>query len=143
MIQKRFWIDTEYILKDNIKGAKGVGYKTLVKNFKRFTEQQEYTLDEFFIDANMKYHEKNKKAFRSILDSKNIIRRNWRLILLDIQNLSHNQIVKIDNIVENSEEESDKMGLIRLLLKNGIQSLNIERSFLSFKLNKLNFGKNK
>jgi len=126
---------------DNIKGAPGVGYKTLVKNFKRFTEQQEYAMDEFFNDVNIKYQEKNLKSFRSILDNKEIIRRNWRLVLLDMQNLSHEQIVKVNNIMENNEEKSDKMGMMRVLLKNGIQNLNVERSFLSFKLNKLNFGK--
>ena len=57
-----------------------------------------------------------------------------------MQNLSHQQIVKVNNIIENNDEKIDKMGMMRLLLKNGIQNLNVERGFLTFKINKIQKG---
>ena len=58
-----------------------------------------------------------------------------------MQNLSHNQIKKIDNLMLNEDKKNDKIGVMRLLLKNGIQNLNIERGFLTFKINKIKQGK--
>ena len=125
---------------DNIKGAPGVGFKNLVKYFPKFGEEQEYAMDEFFEDTGIKQQEKDLKAFRSILDNEAVIRRNWRLVLLDMQNLSQ----KIDSIIDNNNEKIDKMEMMRLILKNGIQNLNIDRAFLTFKLNKnKNHGDNK
>jgi len=125
---------------DNIKGAPGVGFKTLAKHFSEFKSDQECTIDQLLEVCNGKYQEKELKAFRSILDNVDIIRRNWRLVLLDMQNLSHQQIVKVNNIIENDDEKIDKMGMMRLLLKNGIQNLNVERGFLTFKINKIKKG---
>ena len=61
-----------------------------------------------------------------------------------MQNLSHVQLQKIDSIIDNNNEKIDKMEMMRLILKNGIQNLNIDRAFLTFKLNKnKNHGDNK
>ena len=127
---------------DNIKGAKGVGYKTLTKHFSRFSDEQIYTLEAFLQDAGVINHEKNLKSLQIILDNADTIKRNWRLVLLDMQNLAHSQIQKINNIFQNKHEKSDKMGAMRLLLQNGIQNLNIERGFLTFKVNNLKDGNN-
>ena len=125
---------------DNIKGAKGVGFKNLVKYFPKFGNEQDYTLDDLFSDAYMKHQEKDLKAFSSILGSKDLIKRNWRLVLLDMQNLSYVQLAKIDCIIEKDNEKIDKMEMMRLLLKNGIQNLNVDHAFLIFKLNKQTRG---
>ena len=128
---------------DNIKGAKGVGFKNLVKHFPKFKDEQFYTQNAFFDDVRIKQQERDLKAFRSILDSKDVIKRNWRLVLLDMQNLSHVQLQKINCIIESDNEKIDKMGMMRLLLKNGIQNLNVNKAFLTFKLNRQNNGNNK
>jgi len=125
---------------DNIKGIKGVGYKTLSKNFKMFLNEQIYTIETFLNDASIMYHKKPLKSLKNILDGSEVIKKNWRLVLLDMQNLSYVQIEKINSIIENDDMKSDKMGMMKVLLKNGIQNLNVERGFLTFKLNKLNSG---
>ena len=81
---------------DNIKGAKGVGYKTLVKHFSRFTDEQNYMLEAFLQDAGRFNHEKNLKSLQSILDNADTIKRNWKLIYLDTNSLSANQISKVN-----------------------------------------------
>ena len=112
----------------------------VTKHFEELQSEQECTIDQLLESCNGKYQEKQLKVFRSILDNADVIRRNWRLVLLDMQNLSHQQIVKVNNIIENNDEKIDKMGMMRLLLKNGIQNLNVERGFLTFKINKIQKG---
>ena len=50
---------------DNIKGAPGVGYKTLVKNFKRFTDATEvYNRSILYNDVNIKYPREEFKVIQ-------------------------------------------------------------------------------
>ena len=123
---------------DNIIGVKGVGYKILAKHFKKFQDKAEYTIEGFLEDVGMKYHERNLKTFRSILDSTDVIRRNWRLVLLDMQNLAHEQVKRIDYCVDKRDVKADKIKALQLLLKNGICNLNIDKGFLIFKINNYN-----
>ena len=123
---------------DNIIGVKGVGYKTLAKHFKKFQDKAEYTIEGFLEDVGRKYHEKNLKTFRSILDSTDVIHRNWRLVLLDMHNLAHEQIKRIDYCVDKRDIKIDKIKALQLLLKNGICNLNIDKGFLIFKINNYN-----
>ncbi len=119
---------------DNIKGVKGVGFKSLSKNYEKFINDSDYAMDEFFEDTRMKTQESKKKLFNNILVNETLIRRNWRLAYLDTQNISHEQIEKLKYKLENSELSFDKMGAMRLLLKQGINNLHIDRGFINFKL---------
>jgi hypothetical protein len=96
-------------------------------------------MDDLFEDTRRKTQESKKKMFKNILVNETLIRRNWRLAYLDVQNVSHDQIEKLKYKIENSELSYDKMGAMRLLLQQGINNLHIDRGFISFKLLK---GKN-
>ena len=63
---------------------------------------------------------------RSILENAEIIRRNWKLMYLDISNLSADQVLKIKNKVQYKTNKRDKLGMIRQLMNEGI---NMPRSF--------------
>lgn len=119
---------------DNISGVKGAGFKTLAKNFEKFILPDDYYLEDFFEDNKLKSESSTKKLFQNILKSETLIKRNWRLTYLDVQNVSHEQVEKIKYSLENSELSFDKMGTLRLLLNHGINNLNIDRAFLNFKL---------
>ena len=55
-----------------------------------------------------------------------------------MQNLSYVQLDKINCIIEDDNEKINKMEMMRLLLKNGIQNLDVNRAFLTYKLIKTN-----
>lgn len=125
---------------DNIPGIKGVSYKTLSKYFPKFSKEQDYSIDDFLKDVQILKETKKLKILDrlSCIFEQGTIRRNWRLILLDMQNLSYVQLDKINCIIEDDNEKINKMEMMRLLLKNGIQNLDVNRAFLTYKLIKTN-----
>jgi len=119
---------------DNIKGVKGVGFKSLSNNYEKFTDETDYSMESFFEDTLMKTHQSKKKLFNNILVNETLIKRNWRLAYLDVQNLSHVQVEKLKYKIENSDLSFDKISATRLLLEQGINNLHIDRGFINFKL---------
>lgn len=119
---------------DNIKGVKGVGFKSLSNNYEKFIDETDYSMESFFEDTLMKTHQSKKKLFNNILVNETLIKRNWRLAYLDVQNLSHVQVEKLKYKIENSDLNFDKISATRLLLEQGINNLHIDRGFINFKL---------
>ena len=119
---------------DNIKGVKGVGFKSLSNNYEKFIDETDYSMESFFEDTLMKTHQSKKKLFNNILVNETLIKRNWRLAYLDVQNLSHVQVEKLKYKIENSDLSFDKISATRLLLEQGINNLHIDRGFINFKL---------
>jgi len=116
---------------DNIPGVMGLSYKTLAKLIPDTTSSQELTLDEFFVKANDLHKKKNTKSIERLVLGETLIRRNWRLVRLDTNNLSLEHINKINSIFESDMGVKDKLGMLRYLMKLGINSLNIDGLYLS------------
>ena len=60
-----------------------------------------------------------------------IVRRNWKLMFLDIQNLSADQIQKVRSSIENYEPVKNKMGLMRLLMRESVQDFDVDSFYMS------------
>ena len=116
---------------DNIPGIRGLSYKTIAKLIPETTSSQELTLDEFFDKAKEVHKLKNTKSTERLVFGETLIRRNWRLVRLDTNNLNLQHINKINAIFENEKGVKDKLGMIRYLMKLGINSLNIDGLYLS------------
>ena len=125
---------------DNINGIPHVGFKILAKYFPKFSKEPDYYIETFLNDAKVLHQEKKRKTISNILGNTDIIKRNYRLVLLDVQNLAHTQTKKINEIVESKVKNIDKMNALRLLLKQGIKTLNVDRGYLIFKIIKQNQG---
>jgi len=117
---------------DNIPGIPGVKFRTLSKRFPSLTEAKSAILDEFLCDAQEKSVDSKIKAFTEICVNREIIKRNWRLVHLDMGMLSGDQIKKIQTMCGNSKVSRDKIGFIRHLLRLGIQSINSDFIFYTF-----------
>ena len=52
------------------------------------------------------------KLYQNIVDSEDLIRRNWKLINLDTNNLSHYQIKKIENSIDTFAPVRNKMNIL-------------------------------
>ena len=93
----------------------------------------ELTLDELFAKAKLLNKAKSSLSIRRLIESEQIVRRNWRLVRLDMMNLSLEHVKKVDNACDKSVASCDKIGMIRLLLKLGIESVNIDRLYFALK----------
>lgn len=117
---------------DNIGGVKGVGFKTLAKKFPDLGATDSMTVDDIITQCESMISEGKKlKSIIRISESKDLIKRNWKLIYLDTANLSASQISKINYSFDTFEPVRNKIHLMRTLIKEGIQTFNVDRLFLS------------
>ena len=112
---------------DNIPGVRGVAYKNLSKYFSKFSLEEDYLIDEFLADVRSLKESKKLKMLDAINSAEVLIRRNWRLVHLDVNNLSAHQVAKIDEKIENSSFSYDNMKAHKLLKNSGIKSLDLIR----------------
>ena len=71
------------------------------------------------------------KLIQNIRAQGDIVRRNWRLMHLDISNLSADQINKIRGAVEVYEPKKNKLALMRILVREGVQNFDVDAFFMS------------
>ena len=120
---------------DNIKGIKGAGFKTLAKRFPLLTTQEQVTLESIFTECERMKEISKVKIYQNILENKDIVKRNFRLMCLDISNLAATQIQQINGSLEINEEKYDKLSFLRSLRKFGL--INFDPSALFLQMNLL------
>ena len=120
---------------DNIPGVKGVSFKTLSKYFPKFSKEDDYIMDDFFKDVEDLKKSKKLKILKSLSDKNNqeLIKRNWRLVYLDVNNLVHKQTQKIDEKVENLTSTVDNMGAHKLLNEHGIINIDLFKAKMLYR----------
>lgn len=109
---------------DNIPGVPGLGFKTALKLFPALLNDKEDQTIEGLLEAAKSHLSEKKplKAYVSVSQCEEVIRRNWKLMYLSSSTLAYNQISKIDFALENFQPKMDKLGLIKCLLAAGIVS---------------------
>lgn len=112
---------------DNIPGVSRVGYKTLVKEYGEFFLKKDFSCNWQILLSENKIRAQNskKKIFHNIKESHDLIKRNYKLVLLDVQNLSHFQVKKINEKIENCELSWKNIDAHRLLNREGIRGIDI------------------
>lgn len=107
---------------DNIGGIPRVGFKTVSKRFTELSStNKDVTIDDILVECQEKIASKSRvKAYKEILSGESIVRRNWKLMYLNSSTLSADQITKINYIVDNHKPVMDKLGMIKVLIANGI-----------------------
>jgi DNA polymerase-1 len=116
---------------DMIQGVKGIGIKTLVNSFPQFSESEEVDLDDIIDYARERSKVSNKKIYTNIIENEDLIKRNYKLMRLDVSNLSGNQLGKLMSSMENSIPSAHKMNMIKTLIKCGIQTIDIDKIFIN------------
>jgi hypothetical protein len=71
------------------------------------------------------------KIFKSIVESEDLIRRNWKLVYLDTSSLSQQQIEKIGFTCDKWQPHRDKIEFMRESRKIGIRNFDIDNLFYS------------
>tara|TARA_R100001126_G_C4878162_1_gene177404 strand:- start:955 stop:1902 length:948 start_codon:yes stop_codon:yes gene_type:complete len=119
---------------DGIPGVKGAGFKTIAKRFPGLEENNFFTISDLINHCKREIESGSKvKVYKTVLESEDVIRRNWKLINLDTNNLSHSQITKIINSVDTFSPSPNKMKILKILKTHAIQNVDIDRVFLSTK----------
>jgi len=116
---------------DNVPGIKGLGFKTLSKKFPILGTEQVVLIDELISYCHS--HSSSSSIYKRIAESRAEVERNWKLVYLDGSMLSANQISKVQHSIDTFTPSSNRMGLIRALIKEGITDFDVESLFYSFR----------
>jgi DNA polymerase-1 len=115
---------------DNVPGVKGIGWKKVAKLFPFLGTDEDVLLQQVFDYCSA--HERKSTLYKRILENADAVRRNWKLVYLDGGMLAANQAAKVDYAIETFEPKMDRMGLARLLHREGIGDFDFEAFFRSF-----------
>ena len=116
---------------DGISGIKGAGFKTMAKRFPGLLEEEDISVDDI-IEASVEQSKSSKvKLFTNIIESQDIPRRNWKLMFLGTNNLSADQINKISGIINTFEPSRNKIEIMRLLLREGVNNFDVDAFYMS------------
>lgn len=115
---------------DNIPGIEGAGFKTMVKRFPALAESASLTVQDI-LDLAENSEFKKVKLIQNICSQTDIVRRNWKLMHLDVSNLSADQVNKIRSAVDSYEPKKNKLSLMRILVREGVQNFDVDAFFMS------------
>ena len=121
---------------DGIGGIKGVGFKTLSKKFPKLKTDDFVSVQDILIESAELLEKKKQKVLENIVSNESIPHRNWKLMYLDISNLSAEHVKNLEYSFNTAKATPSKFGLIKSLNNEGIEltkSLNIDRLFLRLK----------
>mgnify|MGYP003114955218 CR=1 FL=1 len=110
---------------DNIPGVKGVGYKVLTKCLDKFSQSDFYDMESVFLDVAKMKENFTRKFYNDVLESKDLIKRNWKLVLLDSNNLVYKQTKIIDESIENYQLTWNNIEAHKFLNKLGIKNIDL------------------
>ena len=65
--------------------------------------------------------------YKRIVEDSEIALRNWKLMYLDTNNLAATQIQKIESYLDTFEATCDKIGLMRILIREGLASFDADK----------------
>jgi 5'-3' exonuclease len=117
---------------DNIPGIDGIGFKTLVKRIPLFGSERDVLIDEVIDYCTV--NQKKSGVYSKVLESIDLIKRNWQLVYLDSTMISASQISKIEFIVDNYKPSANKVEFMKLLIEEGITTFDVESLFYAFLL---------
>ena len=120
---------------DNIDGIKGLGFKSAIKLFPILSQKEDVLLSDIisFAAANKEKSQIYKRCF----ESQQHLKENLQLVDLSGIKLSHNQIQKLNNILDNFIPKFDIYNLRKSILEN---SINVDINLIEL-LTKLSYIK--
>ena len=116
---------------DGLDGVPRAGFASLSKRFPSLASNRFVSVDDIIAEAVYASEEKTLKLYDSIIQNGNIAKRNWKLMYLDMIGLSADQIQRIEFSLENLAPTSDKISLVRMFLREGIQNFDIDSFYAS------------
>ena len=119
---------------DNLQGVKGLGFKTMIKRFPDLASEKCVELEDI-IDYASSMPEKSSNVYAQVKTNANLGRMNWKLMKLDVSNLSWNQVSKLNSALETQIPSCNKLSLSRTLLKCGIKTIDVDKLCLNSSIN--------
>jgi DNA polymerase-1 len=120
---------------DNLPGVKGVGFGTVAKRLSFLSEEETYTVDDVIEHCEEMLEESKLKVFNNIVDSKELIEHNYKMMQLYAPQMSIQSKTFVKESIENFEFTFNKTGILKMMIDDGFGELNWED--LKTSLNKI------
>lgn len=118
---------------DGIKGVPHAGFKSLSKRFPELKNDDHISVTDIIDMAHNLASNKKLKILSSISEHSDNAKRNWRLMYLDITNLSAQQIEKIKYSLDSFEPRRNKIALMRMFAREGVNNFDVDSYFIAIK----------
>ena len=105
---------------DRISGVNGVGFKTLARNFPQLAEDTFVSIDDILTECKLRNSQKQMKLYDSILSEPDVAKLNWRLMYLDISNLSAEHVKQLHYRYDNARVGRNKFQFIKTMVQSGL-----------------------
>lgn len=115
---------------DNVPGVKGVGFKTVARLFPFLGLEDDVLLQDVLDYAQA--HQDESRIYKRIVEAADDVRRNWRLVYLDGNMVPANQQAANEQRIAGFVPHVNKVGLIKLLVKEGINDFDVGDFFYAF-----------
>lgn len=106
---------------DNVPGVPGAGFKSLIKAVPIFLSRDEITIEQ--VSSYCHAQPKKTKLQKAILESTDVIKRNWKLVQLSSTFLASTQIEQVEYSIANWTPQLDHVKVIRLITNTKIRDL--------------------
>ena len=103
---------------DNIPGVDGFGPKTILKTFPELADEKEFTLEDLQQKCNDKILLNEGKSFQKVLDSYDIIDKNYQLMNIKLLNIPAQNASTIRGIMQQAIPTLNKMEFQRLFMED-------------------------
>lgn len=111
---------------DGLPGCPRVGFSSLAKRFPELGEEEFVSVQDIVTKAKNHIEKSKLQIYTSIVENQDIAKRNWKLMFLDVRNLSATQIQKIENTLTGSSYKNSKFNLIKNLSREGIKNFDVD-----------------
>lgn len=118
---------------DGIKGVPHAGFKSLAKRFPELAEEDHVSVREVVGLARKLSETKKLKILNAIVENEEVASTNWKLMYLDITNLSAQQIEKIKYCLDSFEPRRNKIALMRMLAREGVNNFDVDSYYIAIK----------
>ena len=105
---------------DRISGVKGVGFKTLARKFPQLAGDSFVSIDDILTECKLRNSQKKMKLYESIIGSHDVAKLNWRLMYLDISNLSAEHVKQLNYRYDNAQVGRNKFQFIKTMVQEGL-----------------------
>ena len=113
---------------DKIDGIKGAGFKSLAKRFPILADEEDVLLEDLFDHARQMADSKIL-LYRRILEGRDLIVRNWKLVHLDTASLTSQQIQRTEQLLQVFTSGSNKFDFLRAIIECGLNNFDVDGFF--------------
>jgi len=117
---------------DNIEGIEGLGLKTIAKRFPFLKKEKVVNLVDVIKYCKKMSQETNVKAYQSVINSEDILRRNYHMMQLYTPILGIEAKKTIRDTIKNPDLSFNKTELIKMMMKDGFGEINFIELFQQF-----------